>query len=265
MAEINQPHDQQMNSVSINLREMNDKAQNESVERESMYSQQEQMQIRSDFATELVKQERDIQEQGLHKDLNWLTAADVLYQKKFGKPPADMKPEERTKWLIDYMSEFNYNLAIGTIPMIKESSDMTDTESMALWYAMDTYDEKDVSLDGVGRFFKETLTDPTNYVGFGIGFGVSKVVKAGAKEAIKSSLKRRVINSLKRPVIKAASAEGAVYGAVDDLAIQQTEVNIGKREEIDPSQTATTAAIGATLAPAMVMGGEKIIKAVKGK
>ena len=90
------------------------------------------------------------------------------------------------------------------------------------------------------------MADPLNYVGGFIGGQVVKQgIKTAGKEIIKKSVQKEI---LKKSVIKGTgltvAADATIFGGADAL-IQNTEKEIGLRDEYDISSTGYAAVIGA--------------------
>ena len=90
------------------------------------------------------------------------------------------------------------------------------------------------------------MADPLNYVGGFIGGQVVKQgIKTAGKEIIKKSVQKEI---LKKSVIKGTgltvAADATIFGGADAL-IQNTEKEIGLRDEYDISRTGYAAVIGA--------------------
>ena len=221
-------------------------------------------QIVSDMAQEIYNTEREYTEQDLGKDATWIEASRMAY-KYFNNSDFNGTDEEAAKAGFEMMGEFNYNMALGTIPMAAKIGEASDEQKLAFYYMMDTYDKKDVSAAGVGRFFKNVGLDPTTYIGIGtLGFGFagkaagSQAAKAGLKEMLKQGAKKYL-----QSTTTVAATEGAIYTAADDIARQNVAVEAGMQEEIDPTQTAAAAGIGAAGGAGLAKGGELAVKGVK--
>jgi hypothetical protein len=216
------------------------------------------------MAQEIYDKEREYTEQELSKDATWVEASRMAY-KYFNDSDFTGTDEEAAKAGLEMMGEFNYNMALGTIPMVAKISGASDEQKLAFYYMMDAYDKKDISSAGVGRFFKNIGLDPTTYVGIGtLGWGFAgkaaggQAAKAGLKEMMKQGAKKYL-----QSTTAVAATEGAVYTAADDISRQNVAVEAGMQEEIDPTQTAVAAGIGAAGGAGLVKGGELAGKGVK--
>jgi hypothetical protein len=183
---------------------------------------------------------KDIDPDTLASNQDWLNASRVLYQMNEGQP-FQGSDQELAEWGLDMMGWFNYNLPVMAVDAAKISN-AEQFEKDAFLYLMDSYDNLNVSWDGVGRFFKGVLTDPTTYVGLGT-LGVGLAGKEGAKQATKAGVRELLKSGLKTGTV--AGVEGAMYGAVDNTIRQSIEVSAGRKEEIDGTSVLGSAALGA--------------------
>ena len=170
----------------------------------------------------------------------------------------------------------------------KQAKTFTDEQLKDYNYLRTKFDSADVGsfrekaqlgLD----YTQELLTDPINYASALLipwTGGTSAVGRlAGgeaAKQALKESTKAGIRQSLGKVVLNApgqvlkngplttkqllgvASAEGFIYAGTYDYVNQSIDISLDKREERDLLQTATSGAMGAVLAPAIV-GGFKAV------
>ena len=232
-------------------------------------------QIVRDMVQEIYDKEREYTEQELSKDATWVEASRMAY-KYFNDSDFTGTDEEAAKAGLEMMGEFNYIISYGvnpatgkvyegTIPMAAKISGASDEQKLAFYYMMDAYDKKDISAAGVGRFFKNVGLDPTTYVGIGtLGWGFAgkaaggQAAKAGLKEMLKQGAKKYL-----QSTTAVAATEGAIYSAADDIARQNVAVEAGFQEDINATQTALAAGIGAATGAGLVKGGELAVKGVK--
>jgi len=222
------------------------------------YTEDQQTQYITQTAKALVDKERVVQEETLSQDKNWIDSAKILYQMQEdveGELPPD---EELSKWALDYVGQTQYNLVSGA-KAAYDFNDADDMQRIAMRYAMETYDMKDVTMDGVMRLAKGLATDPTTYIGlgtFGAGFGAKAAASQGAKKAL--------MQLLAKPA-NIAAVEGAAYGMAESGIQQKIEVGTGARDEVDFGEVAMTGAIGAvagkTLGEGIEFLGRKLSKA----
>jgi hypothetical protein len=160
------------------------------------------------------------------------------------------------------MAKFNYNISLGTVPdMIHIGSQDMDTK-IAFAYLMDTYDDKDITWAGVGRFVKETGTDITNYITLGGGGAVSQVAKIPAKEALKKTIMSQITKHLAKPIVQSVPV-GAGYAGGFNVAQQKVKKEAGLQKGISGKEAAVSAAVGAVVAPVAVKGVEAVGKGIK--
>lgn len=204
--------------------------------------------IRS-FATELQDEDREVKEAELPKDKTWIEASRALHKYVNGY---DIEGDDDSiaKYGLDEMGKFNYNLGLGTLPMAMNIDEATDEEKMALFYMMETYDAKDTTLAGVGRFFEGVISDPTTYM-FGSGLMAKSVGGSMSKEGFKASLKAKISSIVSNNTVKGATA-GAVYTGADDALRQNVGVAAEYQDEYDPFRGAMAMTIGATAGAALV-------------
>lgn len=182
----------------------------------------------------------DIDPDTLASNQDWLNASRIMYQMNEGQP-FQGSDQELAEWGLDMMGWFNYNLPVMAVDAAKISN-AEQFEKDAFLYLMDSYDNLNVSWDGVGRFFKGVLSDPTTYVGLGT-LGVGLAGKEGAKQATKAGVRELLKAGLKTGTV--AGVEGAMYGAVDNTIRQSIEVSAGRKEEIDGTSVLGSTALGA--------------------
>ena len=228
------------------------------------YTLEEQKGINLDMATKAYNDQKQITEEELIKDANWIEASKNIYKWQNG---IDYEGDDESiaKEGLEQMSKFNFNLAAGTVPMALKLEDADDETKANFLYMMDTYDNKDISMNGTLRALKQMGLDPTTYIGIGTlgyAFAGKEAVRQGAKTGIKAMLKKGATKYAKS-VTAVSATEAGIYTGVDDLARQEVEVQAGAREEIDATQTAITTAVGATIGaaiPEAVKGINKMIK-----
>jgi len=107
-----------------------------------------------------------------------------------------------------------------------------------------------------------SISDPTNILGAVGGIFTGGAATAGtfaakeaAKRGVQSLLKNRLRAAVSAPVLKAAGVDAAVSGlggSAREALIQNTEKDVGVRDEYDPMMIAAT---GVVEGPASVIGG----------
>lgn len=194
---------------------------------------------------------QNIDPKTLNTDQDWLKASMLMYQ-FWERKPFEGTNDELAEWGKDSLGNFNYNM-VSMAEIAHALTNASDEEKRAFLYMMDTYDNTNVSWEGVKRFGKGVATDPTNLVGVGsLGLGtLAKLgIQATTKTAAKLAIKDLVIKSLARTGI-AAGMEGAIFSAADSTIRQGVEVTAGRRQEIDLSKVGVDAAFGAAAGVAL--------------
>jgi len=219
-------------------------------------------------------------------DPYWITASKVLHdymghsdfkqalQKRPGirtNQTKPMTPEDYAEWGVGFMSQFNWNMSAMLVNTAK-LADAPAEVAKSMYYLMETSDRTGMNFSnftqGMGNLFK----DPTTYVGLGT-FGIGVAGKVAGKQMTKASLKqvlKDIVLSKPTTGTLAVGAEGAMYGAADDLARQTVETRV-TGEDISLGQAATSATVGAVagerfaaglpaVGEAVVRGGKQLIE-----
>lgn len=260
------------NDEGITLIISGDQPPNEK-ELNEIFSQYKEQQVIDRPIAENPILQKNITEKSIRQDTDWINAAKSIYFWDKGK---DAKPlasdKDYAEWGLNYMGNFNYNLVATGIEsaQILNADDKQKKDFITL---MDMYDFKESSLEGLGRFAKGVITDPTTYAGAGLfaklGFAGSS--KQAAKEALKKQLKEnfkketteQITEDIKKQFIKKGtiesvkkgatlgSLEGAAYAGADNTFRQNARINANVQDEFDYEQllkaTALGSSIGATL------------------
>ena len=221
------------------------------------YTEAQQRDYMTRTATDLVKENRQVQEEELYQDRNFIDSMSILHAKQEGADVETPDDKELVKWGLGYLADVNYNLMdLGEAAV--DFNDATDMEKMAMAYGMETYDAKDVTWDGVGRFAQAFATDPTNLIGFGT-LGAGFAAKFAGKGVAKQAFKKMLLNPA-----NIAAMEGAAFVGAEDAMRQDLEVDVGMKDEYDPMQTLTASTIGAVGGKALGEGaawiGKKLSK-----
>ena len=212
------------------------------------------------YAKEIYDEGRTVTEDGLKTDKNWIEASRTLHKMVNG---FDLDADDDTvaKYGIDELSKFNYKLlGSGSAASISmDLSSATDEEKMAMFYMMETYDEKDATWSGVGRALEGIAEDPSSYM-FGLGIWGKPAGQVG-KESIKAMLKEQVAKIVQSKTA-AGMGSGALYNLADDAARQNVKIEAKAQEEYSTLEgmiAATTgAAAGGVLANAPEIGRELV-------
>lgn len=206
---------------------------------------------------------REVVEADLIKDQDFIESAKKVWQMDNGiSKQFQGSDQEAVQYGLDRMAKFNYNISLGTVPdMIHIGSQDMDTK-IAFAYLMDTYDDKDITWAGVGRFVKETGTDITNYITLGGGGAVSQVAKIPAKEALKKTIMSQITKHLAKPIVQSVPV-GAGYAGGFNVAQQKVRKEAGLQKGISGKEAAVSAAVGAVVAPVAVKGVQVVGKGIK--
>lgn len=234
------------------------------------YSQEEQQAITKSMVDKIHNESYQTTEDELIQDKDWITASKDVYKELNGKEWSGAD-EDLAKEGLSMMSQFNYNLTLGTINYTAKMQDADDKTKLSFYYMMDTYDKKDISGRGVARAFKEIGLDPSSYIGIatlGAGFVGKQAVGQTAKAGLKEMFKQGAMNYLKNTTATVAT-EAGIYTATDDLARQSAKVGANMQDNIDLTETAiaggTGAVLGGTVAkavPMAVSGVKKVVEKV---
>ena len=222
------------------------------------WTEEEQHAHIREMAEAFASKTMEVKEAELLKDPTFMKAAEIIYRMNEGEDAEQIDGEKAAEWYLDYLGKVNYSLLYAGHEVM-DFQEATDEQKLAMAYGMKMYDSKDVTLAGVGRFLEGFLVDdlPINLVGIG-SVGAGFVAKSGMRQAAKKAFMKFLLDPIKQGMI-----EGAVWGAADDLTRQSMEKATGQRKEIDPAQTAATAAMGAGMGAGAVKGVQAAGKAIK--
>lgn len=219
------------------------------------YSTEDKKTVVAGMVKDIQNKEREVYEQELYANQNWKDAAQLAYEGLEGRP-FDGTEEELVKMGLDMASRFEYNLT-GQALYLQKLKDATPEQKMGMYYLVDTYDKKDWTGDGVGRFLREMGMDATNYI-FGAGILTKTIggtaIKRGAMETLRNGFEGAM-----KTKYGAVSMSGAAYTGAYDIMAQELETEVGKDfpesglpEEIDLGQTAAMMSVGAAVVPTVV-------------
>jgi hypothetical protein len=203
-------------------------------------------------------------EEDLATNLDWIEASGKVYQMNNNGEKFQGDYRALAKYGIDQMSEFNYNVAMGMIPDVLAVEKADPETQMSFAYLMDTYDKKDITLDGFGRAVKELALDPTTYLGIST-LGAGFAVKKGAQQLAKEGLKNRLHNSIRNYLtsgLAVGATEGAIYSAGDTTAREMIQTDAGLREGVSGTDVAISGVIGAGVGAGLGKGIEVAGKAI---
>jgi len=208
------------------------------------YTEAQQRDYMVRTATDLVKENRRVQEEELYTDSNFIDSMRILHAKEQGMDTPTPPDQELVKWGLGYLADVNYNL-VDLGKAAYDFNDASDMEKMAMSYGLDTYDAKDITMDGVQRFAEAFATDPTNLIGFGT-LGAGFAAKMAGKTVAKQAFKKMLMNPA-----NIAAMEGAAFLGAEDTMRQNLDVDIGKQDEYSATQGLTSVAVGAVAGKAL--------------
>ncbi len=213
--------------------------------------------------TSMQQKGKEYKEAELYKDKTWIEASSLVYKMKEGKDFQGYT-EDLAQYGIDKMSEFNYNISFGMVPDVLDVEDADHDTQVAFAYMMDTYDKKDVTIEGFGRAAKELALDPTSYVGIGtlgVGFAVKKSAQEVAKQGLKNRLMAKISSYLTNEVAIGAT-EGALYTAGDEVARESVYQDAGMMDGYSPENIAIAGGLGAVAGGGIVKGVKMVGKGI---
>lgn len=222
----------------------------------------------SSGAEEMLKsiqdREKSYTEEELYNDMNWIEASSKIYQMNNNGEKFQGDHKALAKYGIDQMSEFNYNMTMGMIPDVMAVEKADHETQVAFAYMMDIYDKKDVTLNGVGRAFKELALDPLSYVGIST-LGAGFAAKQGAEQVAKAGLKNRLHASIRKYIssgLAVGATEGALYTSGDTTARQSVYQDADLMEGYDPASIGISAGLGALAGGGIAKGAETVGKQI---
>lgn len=208
---------------------------------------------------------QNIDPKSLSKDPDWVRASLLMYD-LFEKKPFQGTEDEAADYGKNGISAFNWDLVSMAQIAHRVATAGTQEQKEAFLYMLDTYDNTNVSLEGTGRAFKHSLTDPTNLIGIGT-LGVATVGKFVGRKAAIQEAKHIVAESFARTGIVAGIDTG-IASAATDATKQGVEVSAGRRESIDIAQVGKSGAYGfaagAVLGTAADLALGKLTRIIRG-
>ena len=206
-------------------------------------------------------------------DPYWATASRILHDYlspgRMGRNRVrgvdyEMTPEEYARYGVRFISSFDNNITAMAVNTAQLANAPMPVHK-AMYYLLETGDRDGILASNFGRAALNMAADPFNWVGlatFGIGTAGKMAGQKLTKMAFKELLKNMVIG---RPTAASAAlgAEGAFYGAVDNLARQNVRVEAGVQTSIDPVETATAAVTTGVGAERLGTAGAPAIEAVR--
>ena len=185
----------------------------------------------------------------------------------------DISPEDAIDEMISHFRSFNvnemtaagdYNYVSGLKADAESGASYADDARRKLndyrivfdaFNAMPDFYEDNGAPSAFSDYASGILTAPSTYVGlllpgFGKGAGMASAVAA------KTAVARALGAMASRPVMTTAAVEGGA-GALQDIAAQQTEMEIGRRDKYNVLQTGLVAGVSAALPAALTLNAVK--------
>ena len=187
---------------------------------------------------------------------------DPEFQERAGRFLEEVGRDEN---IFEYLRDADWSLT-AAMARSMEIGKWSDQAKQDYLYLKDTFDK--ASLGGARQTFGmikdltvDILTDPIELAAIaaapftlGASQTTKELVKLSVKQALKKKQKAELKESLKKDVKRSAlftSLEGAAWAGPHDYFLQQADVELGLRDQIDASQIALTgtlaAAMGGTL------------------
>ena len=202
-----------------------------------------------------VEDIQNLEEGSQLEDPMWVTASRTLHKyleapgrKETGPmrlaPPSkrEMDFDEYAAWGVKFINAFENN----TVAMAVNTAQLMDAPpevSQAMYYLLETGDRSGVLASNIGRAALNMATDPLMWVGLGT-LGIGTAGKFAGQKMSKMAFKEILKKNMLSKTTAVVGTEGALYGAVYDLARQNVGVNAGVRDGFDLGQTAVSTAIG---------------------
>jgi len=190
----------------------------------------------------------------LKNNESYLKDLKIDYKRREGKDfkgtSKDLIEEE-----FEYWNMVDNNLAVGAYQSAAVFSDMSKEEKQRTMRRFDTYERTNMTGEGSRSWLEQLkgvggalITDPSNVAG---GLGIWKFLGKTALKGVTRTLLQKVMFP---------AAVGAAYGTAADVERQSRDISLEARKEIDPTQTATTAAVSSALS----IAGPPIVKGATG-
>ena len=163
--------------------------------------------------------------------------------------------------IFEYLRDADWSLT-SAIARSMEIEDWSEQSKQDYLYLKDTFDQ--ASLGGARQTFGmikdltvDILTDPIEMVAIaaapftlGASQATKELVKLSIKQALKKKQKAALTKSLLKDVKKSAlftSIEGAAWAGPHDYFLQQADVELGMRDQVDATQSVLTSALAAAM------------------
>lgn len=173
---------------------------------------------------------------------------------EFTPEPDEMNDEAIARWAKEQMSLFNWNIA-STMDWGHKITSQDDPQvALAFLNLINMYDHSDGGPAEFGRALGGIMTDPTTYLGVGVGSVAAKgTARALAKKQISNLVKGMIIGGT------AGGIEGGVIAGGFDLVTQNIEQEAGAREDLNLGRAAISTGAGIGLGALLAGTGGALI------
>lgn len=206
----------------------------------------------------------------MSRSADWIRDAQILYD--FSKPEGEapssggligfsadqilgtesktLTGEQVGEWMRQEMSGFNWNV-VNTMDYAHKIMGANDPKvALAFLNLINMYDHSDGGAAEFGSALAEIATDPTTYLGLGVGSVAAKgAAKLVAKTGLKKAIKMGIVGG------SAGLMEGAGIAGGFDLTVQNVEQEAGARKDIDYGRAGVATGIGAGMGLLLGTGG----------
>ena len=160
-----------------------------------------------------------------------------------------MESIERDENIFEYLRDSDYSLS-SAIARAGQVRGWSEEEKNDYTYLRNSFDNAEVGstkqyLQLAGDLTVDLIADPLNWLSamfFVPSAGSSAAVALAAKQGIKTGLKKITQEAAKPAIV--LGAEGAVWGGAHDYFLQDADVELGLRDQIDYGQTALVSSLG---------------------
>jgi|GEM_PF-5509032 predicted ABC-type ATPase len=211
-------------------------------------------------------------EDDLRQNPQWILASRVLYNQNNGKKFSGTD-QEAADYGLDQMGAFNYSFfnmdapwaeedTVGMVGYLSRIQEFDDRGKLAFLLLMNTYDEKDVTWEGVKRGFSNVFQDPTTYGGITTlaSLGAKFSGRSAVKSGVKAWLEHAAHGTFSRTGMAIGAFEGGSYTAADQVYRERIDAELGDREAFSDLsgwllESAPTIVLGTTIGAAIPAAG----------
>lgn len=134
----------------------------------------------------------------------------------------------------------------------------------ALYKAVDDQLENEVTGEAVIDYTKYLLTDPLNLLGFGAGKAIGMAVaRPLVQKLVTSSLAQAATKTPVRAAATGAALPEVIAAPVQETLVQQTEKDLGVKEEINLAEIGIATAVGVTAAAGFGAAGGLLVDKIR--